>query len=141
MWTKFGLKLRKISRCGRPGGGGGVVSDFGHPRTRGEGGQKRANFCGRPLWMTPKHLRFKKLDRYIYLSRHGSLPISVLKSVLSEKLLLLKSYHNMLNLITCNRFLVISKGKTADLAKTPEAAPNKKLSVFVICVFSVSFNL
>ena len=32
---------------------GGVFSDFGHPRTRGEGGQKRANFCGRPLWMAP----------------------------------------------------------------------------------------
>ena len=53
MWTKFGLKLQKNLRCGRPGagggGGGGVVSDFGHPRTRGEGGQKRANFCGCPL--------------------------------------------------------------------------------------------
>ena len=45
-------------KCGRPGGGG-VVGDFGHPRTRGGGGggggggQKRANFCGRPLWMAP----------------------------------------------------------------------------------------
>ena len=38
----------------RTSGGGGVFSDFGHPRTRGEGGQKRANFCGRPLWMAPK---------------------------------------------------------------------------------------
>ena len=36
--------------------GGGVVSDFGHPQTRGGGGQNRANFCGRPLslWMAPK---------------------------------------------------------------------------------------
>ena len=34
-------------------GGRGVFSDFGHPRTRGEGGQKRANFCGRRLWMAP----------------------------------------------------------------------------------------
>ena len=47
MWTKFGLKLQKILRCGRPGGGGGegvVVSDFGHPRTRGGGGSKKGKF-------------------------------------------------------------------------------------------------
>ena len=38
-------------------GGRGVFSDFGQPQTRGgEGGQKRANFCGRPLWMAPKGL-------------------------------------------------------------------------------------
>ena len=34
-------------------GGRGVFSDFGHPQTRGEGGQKRAHLCGRPLWMAP----------------------------------------------------------------------------------------
>ena len=51
IWVKI---AKKILRCGRPGGGGGVASDFGHPRTRGEGRQKRANFCGRPLWMAPK---------------------------------------------------------------------------------------
>ena len=34
--------------------GEGVYSDFGHPRTRGEGGQKRANFRGHPLWRAPK---------------------------------------------------------------------------------------
>ena len=37
---------------------GGVYIDFGHPRTRGEGVKKRANFCGRPLWMAPKVLTF-----------------------------------------------------------------------------------
>ena len=48
----LGRNCKKIFKCGRPGGGG-VFSDFGHPRTRGgggRGGQKRANFCGRPLW-------------------------------------------------------------------------------------------
>ena len=56
MWTKFGSKLEKILKCGGPGGkGGGVVSVFGHPRPRGggEGGQKRANFYGRSVWMAP----------------------------------------------------------------------------------------
>ena len=42
-------------------GGWGVVSDFGHPRTRGEGGQKRANFCGRPLWMAPNHFNLSPM--------------------------------------------------------------------------------
>ena len=50
---KILMKIEKFDKnCGRPGGGGGV-SKFGHPRARGEGGQKRANFCGRPLWMPP----------------------------------------------------------------------------------------
>ena len=53
MWTKFGLKLQKNLRCRRPGGGGGsVISDT--PGRGGDGGQKRANFCGRPLWMAPQ---------------------------------------------------------------------------------------
>ena len=44
MWTKFGLKLRKILRCGRPGGGGGlsVISDT--PGRGGEGGSKKGKF-------------------------------------------------------------------------------------------------
>ena len=49
---KIWVEIVKILRCGRPGGGGGwVVSvrDFGHSRSRREGGQNRANFCGRPL--------------------------------------------------------------------------------------------
>ena len=32
------------------GGGSSVISDT---PDEGEGGQKRANFCGRPLWMAP----------------------------------------------------------------------------------------
>ena len=66
MWTKFGLELQKNFEM-RTSGGGGVVSDFGHPRTRGEGGQKKAKFCGRPLWMAPYNLKFgfsaDQLDR------------------------------------------------------------------------------
>ena len=30
-----------------------MVSDLGQPWTRGEGGQKRANFWVCPLWMAP----------------------------------------------------------------------------------------
>ena len=46
----------------RTSGGRGVLVKFGHPRTRGGGGggrgdQKRANFCGRPSWMTPNKLQ------------------------------------------------------------------------------------
>ena len=33
-------------------GGGAANSDKGGQR--GEGGQKRAHFCGRPIWMPPK---------------------------------------------------------------------------------------
>ena len=64
MWKKFGLKLQKILGCGRPGGGGGggVASDFGHSRTRGGGGSKRANFCGRPLWMAPNVYNTDTMD-------------------------------------------------------------------------------
>ena len=52
----IGSKLQKNLKCGRPGGGG-VFSDFGHPRTRGEGGHKKTNSCGRPLWMAPNLTR------------------------------------------------------------------------------------
>ena len=45
------VEIAKIFEMGTSGGRG-VFSDFGHPRTRG--GQKRANFCGRPLWTAPK---------------------------------------------------------------------------------------
>ena len=55
MWTKFGLKLQKILRCGRPGGGGGGggVSDFGHPRTRGGGGVKKGQIFADVLYGWP----------------------------------------------------------------------------------------
>ena len=45
---------KKNLRCGRRGGGGGssVISDS--PGRGGRGGQKRANFCRRPLSMAPK---------------------------------------------------------------------------------------
>ena len=56
----IGVEIAKIFEMRTSGGGGGgVFSDFGHPWTRGGGGgggQKRANFCGRPLWMAPKTL-------------------------------------------------------------------------------------
>ena len=45
MWTKFGLKLQKILRCRRPGGGGGgwsVISDT--PGRGGRGGSKKVKF-------------------------------------------------------------------------------------------------
>ena len=50
IWVEIAKKFEM-----RTSGGRGVFSDFGHPRTRGgaRGGQKRANFCGRPLWMAP----------------------------------------------------------------------------------------
>ena len=38
-----GWNCKINSKCGRPGGGG-VFSDFGHPRTRGEGGSKKGKF-------------------------------------------------------------------------------------------------
>ena len=53
MWTKFGLKLLKNLRCGRPGGGGGVISDFGHPRTRGGGGVKKGQIFADVLYGWP----------------------------------------------------------------------------------------
>ena len=59
IWVEIAKKKLK---CGRPGGGGGVDSDFGHPRTRGEGGQKKATFFGRPLWMAPKSRKFYRLS-------------------------------------------------------------------------------
>ena len=51
---KFWVEIAKYFEMRTSGGRGGFYSDFGHPRTRGEGGQKRANFWGRPLWMAPK---------------------------------------------------------------------------------------
>ena len=49
IWKKIGLKLQKNLRCGlrTSGGGSSVISDT--PGRGGEGGQRRANFCGRPL--------------------------------------------------------------------------------------------
>ena len=55
IWVEI---AKKKLECGRPGGGGSsVISDT--PGRGGEGGQKRANFCGRPLWMAPKRNDYK----------------------------------------------------------------------------------
>ena len=63
IWVEIAKKIEM-----RTSGGGGV-SDFGHPRTRGgRGGQKRANFCGRPLWMAPYTSK-----RYHLLSKPGQI--------------------------------------------------------------------
>ena len=52
IWVEIAKKIEM-----RTSGGRGVFSDCRHPRTRGEGGgQKRANFCGRPLWMAPYNI-------------------------------------------------------------------------------------
>ena len=55
MWTKFGLILQKILKCGRPGGGG-VFSDFGHPRTRGGGGVKKGQIFADVLYGWPQNV-------------------------------------------------------------------------------------
>ena len=61
IWVEI---AKKNLKCGRPGGGG-VFSDFGHPRTRGGGGQKRTNFCGRPLWMAP-YLKIEQTCGFLF---------------------------------------------------------------------------
>ena len=53
MWTKFGLKLQKNFEMRTSGGGGGVVSDFGHPRTRGGGGVKEGQIFADVLYGWP----------------------------------------------------------------------------------------
>ena len=53
---------KKILRCGRPGGGGGWSVILDTPGRGEKGGKKRANFCGRPLWMAPKAIRLHDLD-------------------------------------------------------------------------------
>ena len=53
---KIWVRTAKNVEMRTSGGGGGVVGDFGHPGRGGEGGQKRANFCGRPLWMAPNQV-------------------------------------------------------------------------------------
>ena len=58
MRTKFGLKLQRnfeMRTSGGGGGGGGVlVSDFGHPRTRGEGGVKKGQIFADVLYGWPQ---------------------------------------------------------------------------------------
>ena len=50
---KICVKIAKNFKMQTSGeGGSSVISDT--PGRGGEGGQKRANFCGRPLWMAPK---------------------------------------------------------------------------------------
>ena len=46
------IEIAKIFKMRTSGGGSSVISDT--PGRGGEGGQKRANFCGRPLWMALK---------------------------------------------------------------------------------------
>ena len=41
---KIWAEIAKKSEMRTSGGGGGVVSDFGHPRTRGGGGSKEGKF-------------------------------------------------------------------------------------------------
>ena len=53
MWTKFGLKLLRKFEMRTSGGGGGVVSDFGHPRTRGGGGVKKGQIFADVLYGWP----------------------------------------------------------------------------------------
>ena len=43
--------------CGRPGGGGGV-SKFGHPRTRGGGGVKKGQIFADVLYGCPLNAMF-----------------------------------------------------------------------------------
>ena len=45
-------KVKKLRTSG--GGGGGSRPVRTPPDEGGRGGQKRANSCGRPLWMAPK---------------------------------------------------------------------------------------
>ena len=74
MWTKFGLKLQKILRCGRPGGGGGcsVISDT--PGRGGEGGSKKGKFLRTSFMDGPLCTSFsistraRKTCRIVYLS-------------------------------------------------------------------------
>ena len=67
------VEIAKIFEMRTSGGGGSsVISDTpGHPRTRGEGGggKKRANFCGRPLWMAPNmKTASSEHSNYLYIS-------------------------------------------------------------------------
>ena len=49
---KFLMKIEKFEKnCGRPGGGG--VSKFGHPRTRGGGGVKKGQIFADVLYGWP----------------------------------------------------------------------------------------
>ena len=41
---KIWVKIAKNVEMRTSGGGGGVVGDFGHPRTRGGGGSKKGKF-------------------------------------------------------------------------------------------------
>ena len=66
---KIWIRIAKKLRCGRPGGGG-VVSDFGHPRTRGGGGVKKEQIFADVLYGWPlSHLCYLKLG---YLKMAGT---------------------------------------------------------------------
>ena len=55
MWTKFGSKLQKNLKCGRPGGGGSsVISDT--PR-RGGGGVKKGQIFADVLYGWPHSVK------------------------------------------------------------------------------------
>ena len=68
MWTKFGLKLQKNFEMRTSGGGGGVVSDFGRPRTRGEGGVKKGQIFADVLYGWP--LSNVLCEQNCFLMRH-----------------------------------------------------------------------
>ena len=56
IWTKFGSKLQKILKCGRPGGGGSsVISDTPDEGERGEGKKRGQIFADvlHGIWMAP----------------------------------------------------------------------------------------
>ena len=51
IWVEIAKNFEMRTSGGR---GSSVISDT--PGRGGEGGQKRANFCGRPLWMAPNQV-------------------------------------------------------------------------------------
>ena len=55
---------------------GGGVTKLGHLRTRGGGGQKIGNFCGRPIWMA-----IGPLGLYLYHISDRSVIIEVSENV------------------------------------------------------------
>ena len=57
----MGRNCKKNLKCGRPGGGG-VYSDFGHPRTRGGGGVKKGQIFADVLYGWPLNGLLDKME-------------------------------------------------------------------------------
>ena len=55
IWVEIAKQCIMRTSGGR--GGSSVISDTPGRGGRGGGGQKRANFCGHPLWMAPYLVR------------------------------------------------------------------------------------